>query len=261
MSNAAVRPVGTSWRKDPARGNRRLEEAFRGAAARLVVSPELGRVLESYFGDSARPWIWVPNIVDSRFAPGEESGEGQTETRPFRFLNVALLTEKKGHQDLLRAFASQFKGGHQAELRIGGDGPIRGSLARLASELGIASQVTFLGMLSRERVLEEMQQSDVFVLSSHYETFGVVLIEALACGKPVIATACGGPESIVHSGNGLLVPPRDPAALGSALVQMQTNRATYDATSIRANCLARFGSEAVSAQLSKVYMSVQQGVE
>ena len=73
-----------------------------------------------------------------------------------------------------------------------------------------------------------MQAADAFVLSSAYETFGVVLIEALACGKPVVSTACGGPDYIVTEENGLLVPVGDTQALGAALEQMIRTIDRYD---------------------------------
>ena len=79
------------------------------------------------------------------------------------------------------------------------------ALEALVQEKALTEQVTFLGSLTREQVRQEVSEADAFVLSSEYETFGVVVIEALALGKPVIATRCGGPESIVVPSVGYLV--------------------------------------------------------
>jgi len=96
----------------------------------------------------------------------------------------------------------------------------------------------------------------VFVLSSHYETFGVVAIEALACGTPVIATRCGGPECFLNEGDGLLVPPRNPAALAVAMQQLRNNIERYERASIAAACRKRFGGQVLAEKLTKIYTDV-----
>ena len=100
--------------------------------------------------------------------------------------------EKKGQADLLRAFAERFAGDPSVRLGIGGDGPERGRLHELAGSLAIAEQVDWLGALDRDGVRQAMCEADAFVLPSRLETFGVVVIEALACGLPVVATRSGG---------------------------------------------------------------------
>jgi len=231
-----------------------VHDALAGAEARLVVSPELGNLLQKQFASAAMPWSWVPNVVGDGFRlatsrvckPSQES---------FRFLNVALMTVQKGQADLLRAFAAEFQGDPTVQLRIGGDGPMRAELQKLALDLDISRQVTFLGMLDREQVIAEMQRADAFVLASHYETFGVVLIEALACGTPIIATACGGPECIVHPSNGILVQPGDVTALGAAMAQMRETSCSYVPEVLHSECIAQFGEQAVTAQLNRIYQS------
>lgn len=220
-----------------------LREAFAAAAARTVVSPALGEAVERCIGEAARPWTWVPNLVERPFF--EQPIRRREPGQPFTFLHVASLFAIKGQEDLLRAFASSFRGDANTRLRIGGSGPMADSLRRLSAELGIELQVNFLGWLSREQVLAEMIASDAFVLSSHSETFGIVLAEALACGKPVVATACGGPECIVNEGNGLLADVGDVQGLGKAMRELRDQRDRYDDEAIRADCAARFGEDAV----------------
>ncbi len=232
-----------------------VSEALSKASALVTVSPQLGHLLESSFGDAVHPWVWIPNMVDTSFFTAIQY-QSKEKNEPFQFLNVGLLTEKKGHIDLIRAFAGQFAGNADVELRIGGDGPIRSYLERLTANLGVNDRVVFLGMLSRDEVRREMQACDAFVLSSHYETFGIVLIEALACGKPVVATRSGGPECIVHNGNGLLVPVHDEIALGNAMNTLRLNLSRYDPEVIRNDCIARFGPRAVIGQLTGLYQKV-----
>ncbi|PQP32811.1 glycosyltransferase family 4 protein, partial [Desulfobacteraceae bacterium SEEP-SAG10] len=106
-------------------------------------------------------------------------------------------------------------------------------LQKLAQDLGIGDCVTFLGKLDRTQVLKEMNQCQAFVLSSEFETFGVVVIEALSQGKPVIATRCGGPEEILHAGNGILVQKNDKKSLADAMVCLRNDYLNYDSDCIR----------------------------
>ncbi|HET6497970.1 MAG TPA: glycosyltransferase [Coriobacteriia bacterium] len=234
-----------SWQLDKAR------QALAGSRARIVVSPQLGRALEARLGQAACPWIWVPNLVDAAFLAVPLRTTGQSE--PFRFLNVALLSENKGHVHLLEAFARAFGGSRDVELRIGGDGPMRRTLEKTAERLGISESVRFLGRLDRHRVLEEVVEADVFVLSSLVETFGVVLVEALACGTPVIATRSGGPECIVQPGDGLLVEPGQPGELAVAMLQMYRDVSGFEPAAIRERCRARFSEDSVVASLEAIY--------
>lgn len=103
-------------------------------------------------------------------------------------------------------------------LTIAGDGPDRDGLERAVRGLGLDGRVTFLGPLPRERVLELFHAVDAALLSSTWENFPHSLVEALAAGAPVIATAVGGVPEVVRDGeNGLLVPPADVAALAAAI--------------------------------------------
>ncbi|MDA0835882.1 MAG: glycosyltransferase [Planctomycetota bacterium] len=252
-STAFARGIVRSWQKPM------IERAFRSAAARIVVSPSLGSLLAEQFpvidGLDTVKWEWVPNMVDPRFRPAAHDIDGTDSSvlRPFRWLNVAILTEKKGHLDLLQAFAEAFRGNRGHELRIGGDGPLREKLIAHAAALGIAEQVRFLGELDRSEVLAEMQHCDAFVLPSHVETFGVVLIEAMACGKPVIATRSGGPECIVNRTNGILVPPRSPSAFATAMRECSDDYLRFPSLTISDDCLRQFSGEAVARQLRTIY--------
>ncbi len=229
-------------------------DALSRTDARLVVSPQLGESMERVIGPAAAPWEWVPNMVDGSFLGGEvrhRDAEG-----PFRFLNVAFLHEKKGQAELLSSFADCFSDDAGVELHIGGDGPERDRLHETARTLGIERQVRWLGALDRDGVRAAMRDADAFVLSSRIETFGVVLIEALAMGLPVIATESGGPECIVTAEDGILVPVGDAAALGSALARMRDAAASYDPAALRASCAVRFGEAALVERLEAVYARV-----
>lgn len=225
------------------------------AARRLAVSGALCKLLEHQLGGVALRWEEMPNIVSQKFIDAELSAP-HSETGAFPFLNVAMLEENKGVHTLLSAFARVFDSDPNVTLKIGGDGVERPRLEALAGKLGVADRVLFLGMLSREQVLNEMSNASVFVLPSRYETFGVVVIEALALGKPVIATRCGGPESIIREQDGILVPADDVLALAEAMKKMRSAYASYDAAEIRAACIARYSEPVIAARLTAVYSAV-----
>ena len=106
-------------------------------------------------------------------------------------------------------------------MRLVGDGPSLAGLQRLSRQLGIAGQVDFIGALAADRVRAEMEAADAFALASNHETFGVVVIEALACGLPVVSTASGGPDHLIDPDNGMLVPCGDAAGIARCLAEMR----------------------------------------
>jgi len=234
-----------------------IREVLKNADVKTVVSTKLGSLLEKLFGADACPNYPIFNLLDDSFENEENILKSVKNNKGiFTFLNIAGLDPKKNHSGLLDAFACKFKGNSKVQLKIGGDGPLRKQLEKMAKELDIEEQIIFTGLLSRERVLWEMRTCDVFVLPSIVETFGVVLIEALACGKPVIATQCGGPEDIVNQINGLIIPIKDINALAEAMSNIYFNIDKYDANLIRNDCLARFGEDSFMTRLRNIYISI-----
>lgn len=115
-----------------------------------------------------------------------------------RWLSVAALSERKRIDFLIRAFAVCRRDDHELTLTLVGDGGLRKRLEALAAELGVAEAVEFAGAVDPRDIPAIMERHDLLVLSSAKETFGVVVVEALAAGLPVIATRCGGPERVLE---------------------------------------------------------------
>lgn len=131
---------------------------------------------------------------------------------------IARLTEQKGHRFLLEAAASALRVRPDLRFVFAGDGPLRETLEAQARGLGIGDRVRFLGFRSDVPAL--LAAFDVFVLPSLYEGLPNAVLEAMACGRPVVATAVDGTPEVVEDGvTGLLVPPRDPARLSEALLK------------------------------------------
>jgi glycosyltransferase involved in cell wall biosynthesis len=123
-----------------------------------------------------------------------------------------------GPQKALGVALEALAGVPDVTLAIAGDGPDREQLEARARELGLGSRARFLGSVPRDAVLRLFRAADAAVLSSAWENLPHTVLEALAVGSPVIATAVGGVPEIVHEGeNGLLVPPNDPVALAGAI--------------------------------------------
>jgi len=133
-------------------------------------------------------------------------------------LCVCRLVPKKGVDVLIRAFALLAHEDAGARLVIAGDGPEMPVLQSLARTLGIAQAVTFTGSVDRQALSNLMANASVFCLPSRKEPFGIVLLEALSFGLPVVATAVGGVPEVLGGGSlGYLVGPDDPEALAAAL--------------------------------------------
>ncbi|HLL18696.1 MAG TPA: glycosyltransferase, partial [Rubrivivax sp.] len=234
--------------------NAAVREAFGGARATVAVS----RSLASAITAAGLPCTDVlPNTVDeSRFplaAPALRTS--------FTFFTLASLVPRKGVGVLLQALVNMRH--NDVVLNVGGDGPERAALQAQAAQLGLAQRVRFLGALRPEQVPQHHALSDAFVLASLEETFGVVLVEALMSGRPVVATRCGGPEDIVHGGNGWLVPPGDAMALARAMDEAVDRRAERgaarwhsDAQARRDDAVARFSRGAVGESLAALYERV-----
>ncbi|RLG08295.1 MAG: hypothetical protein DRN68_03955 [Thaumarchaeota archaeon] len=222
--------------------------AFQNAHRVFPVSKVLQKGIEAY-GIRANFQI-IPNVVNTElFWPYQKP-----RNRFKKLLLVALLTPIKGVPYLLQALA-QLRGKHDSwHLDIVGDGPARAEYEQMAIKLGIADKVTFHGLKPKREVAEFMRKADLFVLPSLYETFGCVLIEAMASGIPVIATSCGGPEDIVKKEVGIIVPPRDISALAGAIEKMLDSSDSYKPERIRKYVEETFSPEAVGQQLHKLYL-------
>jgi glycosyltransferase involved in cell wall biosynthesis len=192
----------------------------------------------------------LPNFIDeTRFAPGS-----RRPAEPFRFLSVGHLVPQKGFDVLLRALALCHARGDRFHLTIVGKGYEEDALRGIARELDVESSVTWLGAPERTSMPEIYRAADAFVLASRHESFGVVVIEALASGLPVVATRCGGPEEIVTPEVGELAPAEDPAALADAMSRLAAR--SVERAAIRRYFDSTYASAVVVPRLEQLYRDV-----
>jgi glycosyltransferase involved in cell wall biosynthesis len=198
----------------------------------------------------------IPNVVDTQIftrVPGDKA------RAPNRLLFVGIMRHVKGLDVLLRAVRILLDGGRPVSLAVVGESFYTAyqrdyeRIRLLVTELRLDQAVQFLGGMAPADVAREMQKSALLVLPSRRETFGSVLPEALACGIPVVATRCGGPEEIVDESVGVLVPPENPEALATAIGGVLDRLASYDGARLRAYAEERYDIRKVGHQYAALY--------
>lgn len=162
---------------------------------------------------------------------------------------IGRLEKEKGFDLLLDAIS-----GDQT-LNILGDGSMRKALQKNVRSKGREGVVNFLGEGDRENVRNQINKASFLVLPSRFETFGNVLLEAMACGKPVVATRCGGTEEIVTSETGILCEPST-AGLKEGIEALVSNLEDFDASVIRASVIRKFGKKAWMERLENSFKSI-----
>jgi len=186
------------------------------------------------------PILAVGEVV----SPMRQRTNASNQQKEFKIVSAGRLNVQKDHATLLRAFA-KLRARNTSRLYIYGEGPFRKELEKMSLELGIADRVSFPGFVSNLR--EVFALADVFVLSSRWEGFGNVLVEAMASGCPVVSTDCpSGPREILAGGRfGLLVPVQDEDALSEAIQNaLEGNGPVYNTE----EAIAPYRSEVIARQ-------------
>ncbi len=226
---------------------KRLKTAYEFSVANIALSESLARDMSGW---GVKNLTVIPNLVDDVFFSVPII---PMRNEKFSFFSLGRLVTQKGIDVLLHAFA-ELKSG--SVLRIGGDGEKRAEYQRLAEQLGIDSHVSWLGELTREQAAFEFQQCDAFVLPSRHESMGLVFAEAMACGKPVIATRCGGPEEFIDDNTGIVIEKEDIDKLVQAMELMITKVGSFSGSGIRESCRKKFSSATICEKLMDQYKRV-----
>jgi glycosyltransferase involved in cell wall biosynthesis len=210
--------------------------------ARLHVVP-CGVELERFGTDGPRAGPWRPGAV--------------------RLLSVGRLVERKGVETVLQALSSLpeaelvVAGGPPAHLLAGDPNVLR--LRAAAAAAGVLPRVHLVGRVPHDQAAQLMRAADLVVTVPWYEPFGIVPLEAMACGTPVVASAVGGMlDSVVDGETGLLVPPRDPDALAAAVRRIVADPAARGRMGHAASqaVAARYSWDRVAEATESVYRDV-----
>ncbi len=234
--------------------DRYIRQAFGRAAKVICVSRAFAKRISEY--RNLNDIEVIGNVVDfEQFKPCTQDAHKEMRFLTVCYMNTNDQLKKKGIDILLKAWKDFSKKYNTAKLFIGGGGQAAQKAIEWCKEYDILDSVSFLGSLNRSQVVSYMQQCDCFVLPSRYETFGVVYVEAMACGKPVIAVENGGPDDFVKDFNGKLIEPENANALTEAMLQMVENRKNYNPQRIVAFAKENFSGQAIAEQLGKMYKS------
>ncbi len=234
-----VKVRGTDLHSLPSDGpvRRRTIEALRNADAVVAVSSNLAQIAEELGTPSGRVYV-LPNGVDSDRFPLRPRQSARAELGLDASRRVVLfvgnLLPVKGVDVLLKAVKQYSSAGSHEQrtlFAVAGDGPMRRVLKSATEELPANVDLRALGQIGREEVGVWMNAADVLVLPSRNEGCPNVVLEAMCCGTPVVASAVGAVPDLLTSESGTMVPPDDPEELASALISALLKR--WDRASIR----------------------------
>lgn len=193
--------------------------------------------------------LFFTNVKEKKYQQGEE----------FVFFTNSFLNPRKNHQLIFKSLKKILDKGFKAKLIVGGFGETEHYLKELVIEYGLQQNVEFTGSLSRDQVKENIDNCHAFLLASTYETFGVVLIEALAGGRPIITTDSGGPRDIIKSETlGFLLKSFEIEEFASAMEYMITNYSAYNQLEISKYAFENFSENVISQQLVDIYKELIQ---
>ena len=227
---------------------RSIKQAFPYCDLLISVSEALhDNILKNFGFDS----IVIPNVVDNQSFHYKGLSKS---TSPFIFVSLGNFIPRKGFDQLISAFS---KVKDDALLYIIGEGPLREDLEAQIRQLGLQEQVTLFGRIeTSEEINDIFQRCNVFALSSVSETFGVVYIEAMCAGLPVIATRCGGPEFFVTESDGIVVPVNDTESLVEAMKDIRKNYSNYHPQQISEATIERFSYNTIASKLLAAYSTI-----
>ena len=195
----------------------------------------------------------IPNSLDTHlFQPGYPPPSDGS----FKLFCLSGLNVEKGATDLLQALKIASQMDTNFHLNWGGQGKLQKDMPRLLEQYGLEDRVTLLGGLKPESTVSYYQGCDCFVMPSRLESFSMVVLEAMACGKPIIATNCGGPRDLLCNECGILVPKQNPLALARAISRMSQKYGEYSQDIIRQRCLENYSHEVVGERLIDLYRHI-----
>lgn len=214
----------------------------------ITVSKSLQARLKELFNVEAEV---VYNMVGTEF-----SYVPKAKTDKMRFVATGSLIRRKGFDLLPEAFKLANLPCDKWELDIIGEGEEHQNLQRQIDAYGFGSNIHLTGAKDKREIASILNQCDAFVLPSRNENFSVAVLEALACGVPVISSICGGIRECINDENGILFEVDDVRGLAKAIKSIYTDPQCFNRQTIAAECKSRFSSEVIAKQLTGIFEGV-----
>lgn len=233
----------------------------------IAVSSYLARQMEQRYKVKVAV---VPNVVDLK---SFQANLNETKNRvlkdksitakddiekEFQFISVGRLSVEKRFDLMIESFAQAFPANPKVKLIIFGDGPEREKLENLIKTLELNQRVILKGFVNRNEIALAMREAQVFVLTSHLETFGLAAIEALAMGLPVLTTNSGGPEDYINETNGILLEEDSVDSISQGFQEMKNYIRRYESDQIARDIIEKYSRETIAEQLKKIYLDTLQ---
>jgi glycosyltransferase involved in cell wall biosynthesis len=227
---------------------RRIQKIFHGKIPIITVSNSLMNDIKIFSKATFISYV-LPNIVDTKIFKFKKK---ETPKASVKFFMVSQWKWPKNPLPVIEAWGKVITIYPEATLKIGGYGPQTIEIEKLIDKLDLNKKVTFIGKLSQHQVALEMQDANVFIHSSEYETFSVVCAESLCCGTPVIASRVGGIPEYIHEENGILVEDNSPNAFCEKIMEMLNGIKEMDFEKISRDASKKFSEKKIGRQ----YLSI-----
>lgn len=231
---------------------RLIRKAYLTSQKNICVSSFFENKLINEYKLEKENWVTIPNMVQNNFFDKKnEHSLGDD----LRFLCAGNFIPVKNQSLLIQAWKIVNTKHPNWRLILAGDGEQKSKCIALAEQSGIKDSIKWLPRLNRDEVAKQISTANCIVSSSKLETFGLTLAEAMAMGKPVVATDSGGPSDFINDENGIIVPNDNENKLAEAIIYVGEHLPEYNANKIRDYAKSNFSEEVILEKLHQVYAS------
>ena len=226
-----------------------IHNTYSMASQILLSSSPLKNAISKNFNIHKSKLNLLPNPVDEHLFTLRKIPESKSQ---FTIICISLFRPEKRIDLVLESFNTLVHSGIKAKLKLIGDGPLKHEIENQIQKLGISDLVELPGYLPQKRIIDELHNSHFLVLPSDIETFGMVLVEAQACGLPVVATDCGGPKDIITAESGILVTPGSVSELTGGMKKLIRSFDKFDPSEIRNSVIQKFGQQSYAESIINI---------
>jgi len=223
-----------------------INNTYSMASQILLSSSSLKNTISKNFNTHKSKLILLPNPIDESLFTLRKIPNINPQ---FIIVCISIFRPEKRIDLVLESFNNLVNSGIKAKLKLIGDGPLKHEIENQIQKLGVADLVELPGYLPQKRIIDELHNSHFLVLPSDIETFGMVLVEALACGLPAVATDCGGPKDILTSESGILVKPGSASELTGGMKKLIRSFNKFEPQEIRNSVIRKFGQQSYAESI------------